>query len=562
MSNDPNDRFMISDLSSKLSAYINGENSDQSSQTKDPADIEDVFASEIKSAETVRKQPGDELFTDLNQALDPHPNAKEETVRKQKLAEEQRKRQRAEEARRQQLRADEDRQQRLQEEQQRQRRLKEEQLRQQRLQQEEQLRQQKLQEEQLRQQRLQQEEQLRQQKLRRERALARTLAESLYSFDLEQPFTSVHSGHSTHFTKLSPAVKSMPSEEALKRALAKMPRADKASLAGPSYEVPKAENYHEAPKAETFYDAPKPEPVYEAQKQEPVYEVPQQEPAYEVPQSSTFSEPYAPETASAPSSDKFTYSSQPTGESRYAKSPDPTYRGYQEDRTGGSRIAVIIALLVALLAVAAIFIMIRRYSTNLTNLLSGTPAQGTSETVSKAESEAEEESKDTVHTDDSREADTRTDSDQAADSQAADSQAAASMAIHEEGEIYHSDSLITETDEPGESIPEDPNDITYLASVNEKAAEDAIAELSDAAPRLYLSAYGIKIGAGDSFNALAYVERIEDDADDKNRLYRDISVDGLSEFDAKVPGTYELTYFCYDSAGNRSNRARLTVIVE
>ena len=534
MSNDPNDRFMISDLSSKLSAYINGEYSDQTSQTRDPSEIGDVFASEIKPEESGRKLPGDELFTDLDQALVSRADGGEEAVRRQKLAEEQRRR--AEEARRQQFRNEQQRQLRLQEEQQRQRRLKEEQLRQQRL---------------------QQEEQLRQQKLRRERALARTLAESLYSFDLEQPFTSVHSGHSTHFTKLSPAVKSMPSEEALKRALAKMPRADKASLAGPSYEVPKAENYHEAPKAETFYDAPKPEPVYEAQKQEPVYEVPQQEPAYEVPQSSTFSEPYAPETASAPSSDKSTYSSQPTGESRYAKSPDPTYRGYQEDRTGGSRIAVIIALLVALLAVAAIFIMIRRYSTNLTNLLSGTPAQGTSETVSKAESEAEEESKDTVHTDDSREADTRTDSDQAADSQAA-----ASMAIHEEGEIYHSDSLITETDEPGESIPEDPNDITYLASVNEKAAEDAIAELSDAAPRLYLSAYGIKIGAGDSFNALAYVERIEDDADDKNRLYRDISVDGLSEFDAKVPGTYELTYFCYDSAGNRSNRARLTVIVE
>ena len=538
MSNDPNDRFMISDLSSKLSAYINGENSDQSSQTKDPADIEDVFASEIKSAETVKKQPGDELFTDLNQALDSYPNAKEEAVRKQKLAEEQRKRQRAEEARRQQLRAEQDRQQRLMEEQ----------LKQQRLQQEEQLRQQRLMEEQLRQQRLQQEEQLRQQKLRRERALARTLAESLYSFDLEQPFTSVRSGHSTHFAKLSPAVKSMPSEEALKRALAKLPKADKTSSAGPSYEVPRAENYPNVPKAENYHEVPKAETFYDAPKQEPVYEVPQ---------SSTFSELPALETASSPSSDKSTYSSQPTGESRYAKSPDPTYRGYQEDHTGGSRIAVIIALLVALLAVAAIFIMIRRYSTNLTNLLSGTPSQGTSETVSKAESEAEEESKDTAHTDDSREADTRTDS-----GQAADSQATVSMAIQEEGEIYHSDSQTAETDEPGESIPADPNDITYLASVNEKAAEDAIAELSDAAPRLYLSAYGIKIGVGDSFNALSYVERIEDDADDKNRLYRDISVDGLNEFDAKVPGTYELTYFCYDSAGNRSNRARLTVIVE
>ena len=136
------------------------------------------------------------------------------------------------------------------------------------------------------------------------------------------------------------------------------------------------------------------------------------------------------------------------------------------------------------------------------------------------------------------------------------------MAINEEGEIFHSDSQVAEAEDAGALIPEDPNDISYLASVNEKAAEDAIAELSEAAPRLYLTSYGIKIKAGDRFNALSFVDRIEDDADDRDRLYRDISVDGLSAFDAKVPGTYELTYFCYDSAGNRSNRARLTVIVE
>ena len=148
MSNDPNDRFMISDLSSKLSAYINGEYSDQSSQTKDPAEIEDVLASEIKPAEPIRKLPGDELFTDLDQALDSSSDARDEKIRKQRLAEEQRRRQNAEEARRQQLRNEQLRQRKLQEEQLRQRKLQEEQLRQQKLR-EEQLRQQKLQEEQL-----------------------------------------------------------------------------------------------------------------------------------------------------------------------------------------------------------------------------------------------------------------------------------------------------------------------------------------------------------------------------------------------------------------------------
>ena len=547
MSNDPNDRFMISDLSSKLSAYINGEYSDQSSQTKDPAEIEDVLASEIKPAEPIRKLPGDELFTDLDQALDSSSDARDEKIRKQRLAEEQRRRQNAEEARRQQLRNEQLRQRKLQEEQLRQRKLQEEQLRQQKLQ-EEQLRQQKLREEQLRQQKLQ-EEQLRQQKLRREKAIARSLSEGLYNFELDQPFTSVRSGHTTHLSRLSPEVKSMPSEEALTNALAKMQGADKflqaepyhePSKAAPSNGVPKAEPYYEAPKAEPYYEAPKTEQFYEAPKAEPYYETPKAETYYETPKAET--------TRSA--HDEPAHISSPSVESRYAKSPDPLYRGYQEESKGGSRIAVIITLLVALLAVAAIFIMIRRYSSRLTNLLTGTPAASTTETASVSESKAEskaEESADSESTDNSA---------------AVESQTAVSMAINEEGEIYSADSIAAEAEDSDVLIPEDPNDISYLASVNEKEAGDAIAELSDAAPRLYLSSYGIKIKAGDSFNALSYVEHIEDDADERDRLYRDISVDGLGEFDAKVPGTYELTYFCYDSAGNRSNRARLTVIVE
>ena len=526
MSNDPNDRFMISDLSSKLSAYINGEYSDQTSQTKDPAEIGDVFASEIKPEEPGRKLPGDELFTDLDQALVSRADGGEETVRRQKLAEEQR--QRAEETRRQQFRNEQQRQLKIREEQQRQQRLREEQQRQL-----------KIQEEQQRQLRIQEEQ--RQQKLRQEKAIVRFLAESLYSFNLDQPFTSVRSGHTSNFTKLSPTVKSMPSEEALRKALAKTASADKASQAAGSYEVPK-----EVPS----YEVPKTAPSYEVPKTTPSYEVPKESASHTASTAETFFE--VPPFEATPSSfAETTHTSQSSGESRYAKSPDPSYKGYQEERRGGSKIAVIISLFIALLVVAAIFIMIRKYSTNLTGLLSGAPAASTDETASKAESTAEskvdEESRAAGNTDSNA---------------AVESQTSASMAINEEGEIFHSDSQITDADDSGEPIPEDPNDISYLSSVNKKAAEDAIAELSDAAPKLYLSTYGIEINAGDSFNALAFVERIEDDTDDKDRLYRDISVDGLGEFDAKVPGTYELTYFCYDSAGNRSNKAKLTVIVK
>ena len=518
MSNDPNDRFMISDLSSKLSAYINGEYSDQTSQTRDPAEIGDVFASEIKPEESGRKLPGDELFTDLDQALVSRADGGEETARRQKLADEQR--QRAEEARRQQLRNEQQRKLRLQEEQQRQRQL-------------------KIQEEQQRQLKIQEEQ--RQQRLRREKAIARFLAESLYIFDLDQPFTSLRSGHSTHYTKLSPTVKSMPSEEALRKALAKTASPDKASQTAASYEVPKA-----APS----YDVPKTAASYEVPKAAAPYEVPKAAASHTASTAETFFEVPSYETAPS-SSGETTYTAQSSGESRYAKSPDPSYKGYQEERKGGSKITVIIALFIALLVVATIFIMIRKYSSNLTSLLSGTPAASTEETASKAESTTEskvdEESRAAANTDSNA---------------AVESQISVSMAINEEGEIFHSDSQITDADDSEELSPEDPNYVSYLSSVNMKAAEDAIAELPEAAPRLYLTTYGIAIKAGDSFNALAFVERIEDDADDKDRLYRDISVDGLGEFDAKVPGTYELTYFCYDSAGNRSNRAKLTVIVE
>ena len=221
MSNDPNDRFMISDLSSKLSAYINGEYSEHPSQTRDPAEIGDVFASEIKPKETVRKLPGDELFTDLDQALVSRADGSEETVRRQKLAEGHR--QRAEEAQSQQLLSEQQRQLKVQEEQQRLLRL------------------------------------------RREKALTRSLAESLYSFNLDQQFTSVRSGHSARYVKLPPAARSMPSEEALRRALAKSARADKTSQAAVSHEAQTSSASYETPVTEEYNKAPQPAASYEAQ---------------------------------------------------------------------------------------------------------------------------------------------------------------------------------------------------------------------------------------------------------------------------------------------------------
>jgi hypothetical protein len=249
----------------------------------------------------------------------------------------------------------------------------------------------------------------------------------------------------------------------------------------------------------------------------------------------------------------------------YADYSDTTEGGRRKG-DGGGRTGFIIAAICALLVGAALFFLIRNYSSKIMGLVSGTPSSGTaSVTESASGSDAGEgtEAGDEVTTESAAPQEsvqpegTEEATDSAFSENENDEPDNSETAGTEDADAEDTDATVS-----GEEIPEDLNDISYLASVNEKASSDAIAELSPEAPKLYLSSYAVKIHAGARFNALSFVENIEDDRDSRARLYGDISVDGLSEFDANVPGTYELIFYCYDSSANRSNKAKMTVIVE
>lgn len=78
-------------------------------------------------------------------------------------------------------------------------------------------------------------------------------------------------------------------------------------------------------------------------------------------------------------------------------------------------------------------------------------------------------------------------------------------------------------------------------------------------PRLYLNAYEAQLKAGEAFESLSYVDRIEDDSDAPETLWTKIQVNGA--VDTNTEGSYTVEYLVNDSDGNPSNTAILTVQV-
>lgn len=115
---------------------------------------------------------------------------------------------------------------------------------------------------------------------------------------------------------------------------------------------------------------------------------------------------------------------------------------------------------------------------------------------------------------------------------------------------------------PDNGDPSDHPDTPEGSEVQspEAANEAAIAALPAENPRLYLNEYEVTLPLGSAFNKLNYVKEIIDDQDTKEILYRDIRIQG--EVDVNTAGTYELIYQVVDSDGNRSNEAKLTVIIQ
>lgn len=59
---------------------------------------------------------------------------------------------------------------------------------------------------------------------------------------------------------------------------------------------------------------------------------------------------------------------------------------------------------------------------------------------------------------------------------------------------------------------------------------------------------------------LSNVKEIKDDTDNVSELWRRIQING--QVNTYTPGTYTCSYYVVDSAGNMSNTAELTVIVQ
>ena len=76
----------------------------------------------------------------------------------------------------------------------------------------------------------------------------------------------------------------------------------------------------------------------------------------------------------------------------------------------------------------------------------------------------------------------------------------------------------------------------------------------------YLNEYYIKTSVGSSVDLLSNVKEIKDDTDNVSELWRRIQING--QVNTYTPGTYTCSYYVVDSAGNMSNTAELTVIVQ
>lgn len=114
-------------------------------------------------------------------------------------------------------------------------------------------------------------------------------------------------------------------------------------------------------------------------------------------------------------------------------------------------------------------------------------------------------------------------------------------------------SATTESEQTSESTTEDDSNGDVPEGYEDPGTE------STGAPIVRLTTHEVKIALGGQFYSMDYVEDVIDDIDTREELYRHLYMDG--EYDQYTEGVYELTYYCTDSDGNVSNRAKLKLIV-
>lgn len=101
------------------------------------------------------------------------------------------------------------------------------------------------------------------------------------------------------------------------------------------------------------------------------------------------------------------------------------------------------------------------------------------------------------------------------------------------------------------------DDPAALAEQEQEAKADAMPSTS---PKIYLTDYYVTTSVGSSVDLLSYVKDIQDDTDETSELWKRIQITG--QVNTAVAGTYTCNYYVVDTAGNMSNSAELTVVVE
>ncbi len=96
-----------------------------------------------------------------------------------------------------------------------------------------------------------------------------------------------------------------------------------------------------------------------------------------------------------------------------------------------------------------------------------------------------------------------------------------------------------------------------LDSIPEGYDDPELVSTGDPVIRLVTHYETIEVGG--YFYSMDYVEDIVDDVDDTDTLYANTYMDGY--YDTEVEGEYELTFYCVDTEGNISNKAKLMLTV-
>ncbi len=117
-----------------------------------------------------------------------------------------------------------------------------------------------------------------------------------------------------------------------------------------------------------------------------------------------------------------------------------------------------------------------------------------------------------------------------------------------------------EENESDSELGSDADSESDLESETETESESESEILPAGSPVIRLTENKVKIQEGSNFVPLNYVASVEDDYDNIYALWQDIQITG--DYDVQKAGTYVLTYYVIDSAGNRSNQAKLKLTVE